>query len=70
MHKEMNEFLRLTYIQMLCDEWAYVCPKLQATKSIEEAYEIYQDYELRIFNLNRYIELRIKHGMELEDGAE
>ena len=69
MHKEMNEYLRLTFIQMLCDEWACTCPRLQASKNVEEAFEIYQDYELRIFNLNRYIELRIKHGMELEDAT-
>ena len=67
MQKEMNEFLRLTYVQMLCDEWTFVCPKLHASTSVEEAHEIYQDYELRIFNLNRYIDLRIKHGMEIED---
>lgn len=67
MNREMSEFLRLTYVQILCDEWTYVWPKLQTSKNVKEAHEIYQDFELRLFNLNRYIELRITHGMEGED---
>ena len=69
MNKEMDEFLRLTFIQMLCDEWSLTIPKLQASKSIKEAYEIYQSQDLRIYNLNRYMELRINNSEDIEDAT-
>jgi len=65
MNKEMDEYLRLTFIQLINDEWTELATNLATSKSIEDAYEIYQQFELRIYNLNRYIELRIKHAEEI-----
>jgi hypothetical protein len=67
MDKELNDYLRLTFVQTLMDEWKDLCPRLNSAKSMEEAYEIYEDYELRVHNLTRYFYLRIKHDKERED---
>lgn len=67
MEKELNDYLRLTFVQVLSDEWKEMYPKLITSKSLKDAYEIYEDYELRTHNWTNYFRLRINNDKELED---
>lgn len=67
MEKELNDYLRLTFVQVLADEWKEMYPKLIASKTLSAAYEIYEDYEIRTHNWNNYFRLRIKNDKDIED---
>jgi len=63
---EMDEYLRMAFMQIMCDEWKAMCSKALQGKNLEETFRAYEEYELKIYNLTNYIRLHI-NGKNKED---
>ena len=70
MDTELSDYYKFTFVQVICDELKELMPALIASKTLNDAYNVYEDYEVRMHNWTNFFRLRLKkEDKEKEDAT-